>query len=96
MRPILIHQTYTKMKKVLTFATAVSMLAFIACGPSAEEKAKADKHIKDSLTADSTSKAQAKAMAMQKMKDDSIAKAKMAGDSMKPMNADSMKTKKAK
>jgi len=63
------------MKKLVTFATAASMLAFIACGPSAEEKAKADAHVKDSLRQDSTAKAQAKAMAMQKM-NDSIAKAK--------------------
>jgi|HubBroStandDraft_1064217.scaffolds.fasta_scaffold1514346_1 hypothetical protein len=78
------------MKKVLTFATAASMLAFIACGPSAEEKAKADKHMKDSLSADSAAKATAK-MNMQKMHDDSVAKAKMASDSGKTMPSDSGK-----
>lgn len=80
MRPILIHQTYTKMKKLVTFATAASMLAFIACGPSAEEKAKAEQHVKDSTRmADST----AKAAAMMKAKADSIKAAAMKADTTK-------------
>lgn len=67
------------MKKLLTFATAAGMLAFIACGPSAEEKAKADKMKQDSIhMADSIN--QAKAAAAMKMKQDSIA-AKMKADS---------------
>jgi hypothetical protein len=38
------------MKKVLSILAAASMLAVIACGPSAEEKKKADeKRIQDSI-----------------------------------------------
>ena len=84
MRPILIHQTYTKMKKLLTIAAVAGMFAFIACGPSAEDKAKAAAHMADSLRADSTSKAQA--MMMMKAKADSAAKAHM-GDSTKKDSA---------
>ncbi len=40
------------MKKVLSILAAASMLAVIACGPSAEEKKKADeKRIQDSIEA---------------------------------------------
>lgn len=74
MRPILIHQTYTKMKKLLTIATIAGMFAFIACGPSAEDKAKADKVKADSAhNADSVKAAQA--ASMMKMKQDSAMKA---------------------
>jgi protein involved in sex pheromone biosynthesis len=42
----------TKMKKVLSVLALASTFAFVACGPSAEEKAKADeKRIQDSIEA---------------------------------------------
>ena len=37
------------MKKVLSVIAVAGMLAFVACGPSAEEKAAAEKLIQDSL-----------------------------------------------
>jgi hypothetical protein len=68
------------MKKLVTFATAASMLAFIACGPSADEKMKAEQHVKDSTRiADST----AKVAAMMKMKADSMKAAAMKADTNK-------------
>jgi hypothetical protein len=73
------------MKKLLTIATAASMLAFIACGPSAEEKAKADKAKADSAHAADSMKA-AQQAAMMKMKADSAAKAHM-NDSTKKDSA---------
>lgn len=76
------------MKKLLTIATAAGFLAFIACGPSAEDKAKAEKMKADSThMADSLN--QAKAAMMMKAKADSTA-AKMKADSMK-MGSDSAK-----
>jgi hypothetical protein len=40
------------MKKVLTIVAATAMLAIVACGPSAEEKKKADeKRVQDSIEA---------------------------------------------
>ncbi len=47
------------MKKLLTIAAVAGMFAFVACGPSAEDKAKAEQHMKDSLRNDSMAKAQA-------------------------------------
>ena len=73
------------MKKLLTIATAAGFLACIACGPSAEDKAKADKMKADSThMADSVKAAQQ--AAMMKMKADSAAKAH-AGDSTKKDSA---------
>jgi ABC-type oligopeptide transport system substrate-binding subunit len=41
-----------KMKKVLSIVAASAMLAIVACGPSAEEKAKLDaQKMQDSITA---------------------------------------------
>ena len=71
------------MKKLVTFATAASMLAFIACGPSAEDKAKMDKMRADSAHAADSMKA-AQAAQMMKMKQDSMMKAAaMKNDSTK-------------
>ena len=54
------------MKKVLSIAAATAMLAIVACGPSADEKAKADQAKLDSIEqqriADSTLQAQEMAM----------------------------------
>jgi hypothetical protein len=73
------------MKKLLTIATAAGMLAFIACGPSAEDKAKADKMKADSLhMVDSMN--QVKAAMIMKMKADSAARSHM-GDSTKKDSA---------
>ncbi len=37
------------MKKLLTVIAVAGMFAFVACGPSAEEKAKAEQAINDSI-----------------------------------------------
>ena len=54
------------MKKVLSIAAATAMLAIVACGPSADEKAKAEKATLDSIEevriADSTLQANEMAM----------------------------------
>jgi hypothetical protein len=76
------------MKKLVTFATAASLLAFIACGPSAEDKAKMEKAKADSTHMADSMKA-AQAAAMMKAKADSAAM-KMKADSMK-MGGDSAK-----
>ncbi len=73
------------MKKLLTIATAAGFLAFIACGPSAEDKAKAEKAKADSMHMADSVKA-ATAAAMMKAKADSAAKAHM-GDSTKKDSA---------
>jgi hypothetical protein len=65
----------------LTIATAAGMLAFIACGPSAEDKAKAEKMKADSMhMADSMKNVQA-AMMMKAHNDSMMMKSK--ADSMK-------------
>jgi hypothetical protein len=76
------------MKKVLTLVAFAGMVTFVACGPSAEEKAAADKKKNDSI-----------AGVMQKAKDDSVAavaakekaKADSANAAMEKMKADSAK-----
>lgn len=54
------------MKKVLSIVAATAMLAIVACGPSADEKAKAEQAKLDSIEqqriADSTLQAQEMAM----------------------------------
>jgi hypothetical protein len=65
-----------KMKKVATIIAFAGALAFVACGPSAADKAKADKMKADSAhMADSVKSAQA--AASMKAKADSAAKAAM-------------------
>ena len=54
------------MKRITTMILAAGMLTFVACGPSAEEKAAAEKAKQDSIAA------------AQKMVDDSIAAANAA------------------
>ncbi|MBP9688594.1 MAG: hypothetical protein KBE91_03220 [Bacteroidia bacterium] len=55
------------MKKVLSIAAATAMLAIVACGPSADDKAKAEKATLDSIEevriADSTLQANEMMMA---------------------------------
>ena len=52
MHPFINKTNNNTMKKVLSILAAASMLAVIACGPSAEEKRKAEeKRIQDSIEA---------------------------------------------
>jgi len=60
------------MKKLFTVLAIASMATFIACGPSAEEKAAQEKRIQDSIAA-----AEA---AIEQAKQDSIAAAQAAAD----------------
>ncbi len=73
------------MKKLLSLLVVTSFAALVACGPSAEEKAAAEKSRQDSIsaamaqmTADSLNAVQAQ---MEKMRQDSMAMA-MRADSM--------------
>ncbi len=79
MQPILIHQTNTKMKKVVTIIAIAGAFAFVACGPSAAEKER-KAHMQDSLKQDSLNKVQAAATMAAQHKADSI-KAAMPKDS---------------
>ena len=52
------------MKKVITLVAVAGMFTFVACGPSAEEKAAKEKQVADSIAADANAKAmEAKAKA---------------------------------
>ncbi len=53
------------MKKLFTLITVAGMFTFVACGPSTEEKAAADKAKQDSITAVDAANAAAKAAADQ-------------------------------
>ncbi len=80
------------MKKLLYLAAFAGMFAFVACGPSAEEKAKAEaKRI-----ADSTAKADSINQVIEKARLDSIAKVneKMIADSIEAAAKDPKKGKK--
>lgn len=76
--------TNKKMKKSLTIVAFASMLAIVACGPSAEEKAAKDKLMQDSIAA------------VEKMSADSIAaaaaddQAKMAAEGAEKAKQDSI------
>lgn len=79
-----------EMKKVLTLVAVAGMFTFIACGPSAEEKEKAEKakqdsiraaHEADSIAAAQAAEAAAQAAAAQAAAD-SAAKAQAAADSI--------------
>lgn len=83
-----------KMKKLASIIAVVGALAFIACGPSAEQKAAMEKAKADSARAADSVKAAQAAMAA-KAKQDSIAKAMASkNDSMKKDSAKDMKEKK--
>jgi dihydroneopterin aldolase len=71
------------MKKLFAMFVVAGMVAFVACGPSAEEKAEKQR-IQDSITADSTARVAAEQQriadstamaAVEAAKADSIAKA---------------------
>lgn len=57
------------MKKVLSVLAIGMMMAFVACGPSAEEKAAAEKAKADSIAAAEAAAAEAEAAKMQAEQD---------------------------
>jgi hypothetical protein len=66
------------MKKVLSILLLAGITTLVACGPSAEEKAQAEKHVKDSLDAVAMKAQQdsiAAVAAAEKAKQDSISNA---------------------
>lgn len=74
------------MKKVFTLVAVASMFAFVACGPSAEEKAAAEKAKQDSIEAVEAAKAAEEAAKAQATADsiaqaEEAAKAQMVADS---------------
>jgi len=70
------------MKKFLSLIAVAGMLSFYACGPSAEEKAAAEKAQQDSIAAAQAAEAESEAAKAQMMAD-SIANAeKAAADQM--------------
>lgn len=77
------------MKKLVSIVAVAGVFALISCGPSADEKAKAEKAKADSARmADSTKQAQQ--AAMMKVKQDSVAKAAAKADSTKKDTAKKM------
>jgi hypothetical protein len=71
------------MKKILSITLLAGMIAFSACGPSAEEKAATEKAAQDSIAAAETMMKEAEAQAMEANKTDSMALAdssKMSAD----------------
>lgn len=77
------------MKKVLSLIAVAGMFAFIACGPSAEEKEAMDKARKDSI--DQVEKARQDSIAqsaeMEKARQDSMAAAQSADTTKKTEEA---------
>ncbi len=61
------------MKKLFTLVAVASMFTFVACGPSAEEKAAKDKAIQDSISAVEAANAAEEAAKAQAMVDSSNA-----------------------
>ncbi len=57
------------MKKVFTLVAVASMFTFVACGPSAEEKAAKEKAINDSIAAVDAAKAAEEAVKAQAITD---------------------------
>ncbi len=68
------------MKKILGLALIAGMFAFTACGPSAEEKAVAEKAMQDSTAAADAQKAAEEAARAEQAMQDSIAAAAAAMD----------------
>ena len=88
------------MKKVFTLVAVASMFAFVACGPSAEEKAAKEKAIQDSIAAVEAANAAEEAAKAQAMVDSSNqyaaaqeAEAKRVADSTEAANAKGGKKK---
>jgi hypothetical protein len=82
-----LNQNLNKMKKLLSILLSAGIVMLIACGPSAEEKAAAEKAVQDSIAkvqkAQEDSMAAAQQAAMEKAKADSTAAVeKMKADSV--------------
>lgn len=80
------NNLYKDMRKTLLFVSIAGMACLVACGPSAEQKAAAEKAKADSIAA--AHRADSLAQAAKKMHmDDSIKAAQMkaAADTVKPM-----------
>ena len=77
------------MKKVLSLIAVAGMFAFVACGPSAEEKEAMDKARQDSI--ETVEKARqdsiAQAAEMEKARQDSMAAAQASADTTKTEEA---------
>lgn len=91
---ILIKITNKTMKKVFTLVAVASMFTIVACGPSAEEKAAAEKAKQDSIAAVEAAKAAEEAAKAQAIADSTAAyaaaeeaKAKAAADSIAALDA---------
>ena len=72
------------MKKVLSIIAIAGMFAFVACGPSAEEKAKMEQAKQDSIAASEAANAEMEAAKAQATAD-SMAAASAATDTTKKM-----------
>ena len=90
------HKNCLIMKKIFTLLLIAGMASFIACGPSAKEKAEAAKQdsirIADSI-AKETAKADSIAQIAEKAKQDSIAKADSIANAEKTKAVTKTKTK---
>lgn len=74
------------MKKILGMALIAGMFAFTACGPSAEEKANAEKAMQDSIAAaDAQKAAEEEAARAEQAMQDSLAAAAAAADTTAKM-----------
>ncbi len=87
------------MKKILSLLVVAGMMTFVACGPSAKEKAAAEKLKQDSIatamaaqaTQDSLVQAEAAMKAAEAAKQDSIMKAEEAAKTAKPAKKEAKK-----
>jgi len=82
------------MKKLLTLVAVAGMFTFVACGPSAEEKAAVEKAKQDSIAAadaEAKAAAEAEAAAAEKAAAEATAKA----DSIAKVEEEALKGKKA-
>ena len=69
MHPVNQLNKKNKMKKVFTLVAVASMFTFVACGPSAEEKAAKEKATQDSIAAVEAAKAAEEAARAQAITD---------------------------
>ena len=82
------------MKKLFTLFVLAGMMAFVACGPSAEEKAAAEKRVNDSIAAVKVQAKQDSIAKVEKAKQDSIAAAAEKAKQDSIAKAEEAKTKK--
>ena len=75
------------MKKILGLALIAGMFAFTACGPSAEEKANAEKAMQDSIAAADAQRVAEEDAARAQATQDSLAAATVATDTVVVMPA---------